>query len=345
MKSNVFGISAKLALAVLVVCGTIFTSCYEEKGVDVTPVDPLPSATYTIVGNVYSSITSASISVTSTELTANKGTLAISGASYSITGLNAEDVVTISVEKDGYFPVTRVITIGKSADGTSTIINADIALVSASDLTAVDPEGAPAVVTNPSAGVPTTAENLASLMPAGLSFTNENGGTELTFDANGESKVLTTQALDLTAISIPAFVETEVTRFVESFLITDVTAETVTKAVSDIDPAIVTYLAKCVSKAIGIPYAGSTFMIEKVKLPIWQEANKTVIGVRALTTLAVNSLSFVFEGKRYTVEFMRVKQGEFIFVYDTHDSHDSHDSHDGHGGNSNAGGGIGGSDL
>ena len=344
MKSNVFGISAKLVLAVLVVCGTIFTSCYEEKGVDVTPVDPLPSATYTIVGNVYSSITSASISVTSTELTANKGTLAISGASYSITGLNAEDVVTISVEKDGYFPVTRVITIGKSADGTSTIINADIALVSASDLTAVDPEGAETVVTDPSAGVPTTAENLASLMPAGLSFTNEGGGADLTF-TNGETKVLATQNLDLTAISIPAYVETEVTRFVESFLITDVTVEAATKAVSDIDPAILTYLAKCVSKAKNIPYAGSTFMTEKVKLNIWQEANKAVIGVRALTTLAVKSLSFVFEGKLYTVEFMIVTQGEFSFVYDTHDSHDSHDSHDGHGGSSNAGGGIGGSDL
>ena len=34
MKSKLFGNGAKLALAVLAVCGTLFTSCYEKAEVD-----------------------------------------------------------------------------------------------------------------------------------------------------------------------------------------------------------------------------------------------------------------------------------------------------------------------
>ena len=34
MKSKFFGNGAKLALAVLAVCGTLFTSCYEKAEVD-----------------------------------------------------------------------------------------------------------------------------------------------------------------------------------------------------------------------------------------------------------------------------------------------------------------------
>ena len=50
MKSKFFGNGAKLALAVLAVCGTLFTSCYEKAEVD-EATKPAP-AKYYIAGTI-----------------------------------------------------------------------------------------------------------------------------------------------------------------------------------------------------------------------------------------------------------------------------------------------------
>lgn len=60
MKSKLFGLNAKLALAVLAV-GTMFTSCYDSENGDVTKPYTPENAVYTIVGTVSNDVTGAPV--------------------------------------------------------------------------------------------------------------------------------------------------------------------------------------------------------------------------------------------------------------------------------------------
>ena len=61
MKSNFFGVTAKLAIAILAV-GTMFTSCYDSENGDVSKPYKAPDAVYTFVVTVSNGITGAPVS-------------------------------------------------------------------------------------------------------------------------------------------------------------------------------------------------------------------------------------------------------------------------------------------
>ncbi len=336
MKSNVLGISAKLVLAVLVVCGTIFTSCYEEKGVDVTPVKP---ATYIVAGGVYDDATNAAIEGYTVSISPTVGTATVTGYSFRITGLSANDVITITVVKEGYFTASRSIEIGVGAAGTTVVVNASIALTSkaSESVPAVDPEGGESV--------PTTSPDLSSsatLTELGLLGLTSADGSALAFDADGDLTAQSQTALSgMSAVAIDQYVPVKVERYEDSFVITDVQTAT-TKAITSVDASTLIYLARCVASAIDIPYAGAQFSKIEETVNILQSANMVPYAYQALMSFSIRSLNFIVEGQTYVVTYMSCKTTSYSFLYDTHDNHDSHD---GHGGNSNAGGGIGGSDL
>lgn len=341
MKSNFLGLSAKLALAVLAV-GSMFTSCYEEKGIDVTPVDPLPAAEYSIVGSIYSATTNEAISVASSEITATSGTIAQpTPSSFKITGLTADAVVTITVNKAGFFTATRTVSVAKVADGTTCVVNANVALTGVNDVAVVPPTEGEGSEGSPVAG-DETLNNKVKDQLAGFGLPLDSRMPAPTFDKDGNAIAYALEDQTLDADPVAKYVDVTYNRVVDSFVIQDVTVGAVTRAISDVDATTLAYLARCVSAQTKLPYAGSKFKTEKTTVKLWKKANLAVKALSIKTILNLKSLTFIFDGKTYVVNFMTAKQSSIGFVYDNHDSHDYHDIH---GESSNAGGGIGGSDI
>ncbi|WP_239059602.1 carboxypeptidase-like regulatory domain-containing protein [Bacteroides sp. 224] len=77
MKSKLFGFNAKLALALLAISGTMFTSCYESDKEDVYIPKPteLPEPVYTIAGTVTDLITGKGIAEATVTFTATGSTV------------------------------------------------------------------------------------------------------------------------------------------------------------------------------------------------------------------------------------------------------------------------------
>ena len=100
MKSKFFGNGAKLALAVLAVCGTLFTSCYEKAEVD--QATKPAEAKYYIAGTITDATTGQ-------ELTTAKVTLGDKSVTSSFNeqvNYKAEGYALV-VSADGYYPVKR----------------------------------------------------------------------------------------------------------------------------------------------------------------------------------------------------------------------------------------------
>ncbi len=341
MKSNFLGLSAKLALAVLAV-GTMFTSCYEEKGIDVTPVDPVPAPEYFIVGSVYSATTNEAIAVTTSEVTTTAGSITQPNASsFKISGLKENDVVTITVKKAGFFTATRTVSVSKVADGTTCVVNANIALTGVNDAAVTPPTEGEGSEGTPVTGNDELNDKVAGQL-SGFGLLLDDRMPAPKFDKDGNAVAYALEDKTMDADPIAKFVDVTYNRVIDSFVIQDVTVSAVTRAISDIDATTLAYLARCVSAQTNLPYAGDKFKTEKTTIKLWKKANLAVKALSIKTILNLRSLTFIFDGKTYVVNFMTAKQSSIGFVYDGHDSHDYHDIH---GDNSNAGGGIGGSDI
>ncbi|WP_163221195.1 carboxypeptidase-like regulatory domain-containing protein [Bacteroides sp. 214] len=111
MKSKFFGINAKLALALLAVSGTMFTSCYESEKDDVTlPYNP-PAALYTVVGTVTDVVTGKVIDGATVAFSgADSKTLTTVAGAYTFTTEKA-GAYTIAVSKDGYTASSGSLTV------------------------------------------------------------------------------------------------------------------------------------------------------------------------------------------------------------------------------------------
>lgn len=127
MKSKIFGLNAKLALAVLAV-GTMFTGCYDSENGDVVkPYEPLP-ATYYVMGTITDATTGAAlpdatVTVNGTDVVLN------ASASYSVSGQSGDNTVTVQL--DGYNKdqtVTRTVNIPALSDGQSYTAVVNVAL-------------------------------------------------------------------------------------------------------------------------------------------------------------------------------------------------------------------------
>ena len=105
MKSKFFGLSAKLALAVLAV-GTTLTSCYDSENGDVNkPYTPEP-AKYVITGNVTDYETGEAVAAT---VTVSNFTVTSNGGAFTAVaqGLTASTTVAVEISATGYTSVTR----------------------------------------------------------------------------------------------------------------------------------------------------------------------------------------------------------------------------------------------
>lgn len=138
MKSNVFGYSAKLALTVLTVCGTLFTSCYESDDLVTPPVTPEPAAYY-IVGSIVDAQTLQPLNAT---VTIDNESVTVTNGAFGSKNLTKEGTYTVTAAMEGYNEVKKGVILVKVAAGQVNVGNADIVMYKDSYLPGVPPDAA-----------------------------------------------------------------------------------------------------------------------------------------------------------------------------------------------------------
>ncbi|MBQ7772877.1 MAG: DUF3869 domain-containing protein [Bacteroidales bacterium] len=130
MKKSLFGLGAKVAMAVLAVCSFALTSCY-EKSTPVVDQEPI----YYVVGTVYDAATSQALAA---NVTVNSNSVTVTNGSF-ITKVSAAGAVTVAAEAEGYYPVSRTVQVAPAGKNQISVSNADIAMVQVPE-TEPDPE-------------------------------------------------------------------------------------------------------------------------------------------------------------------------------------------------------------
>ena len=129
-KSFFRSFNAKTALFAVMVSGALLTGCYKDDGLDVegpTGETTLPAATYTLNGTVIDGKTGEAIEGATVTVTPST---AFTAKSNSFTATVAPGDVTISVTKNGYKPVSKIVTINAIAAGQSAVYSQIISMVS-----------------------------------------------------------------------------------------------------------------------------------------------------------------------------------------------------------------------
>ena len=141
MKSKIFGLNAKLALAVLAV-GTMFTGCYDSENGDVVkPYEPLDPAYY-VVGTITDAETGQPLANAS--VTVNGVAATVTDGNYTANAKAGDNVV--EVECAGYVPVkgddarnVNIPTVEKGQSYTAVVSVAMVKTSSALEVTVAGP--------------------------------------------------------------------------------------------------------------------------------------------------------------------------------------------------------------
>lgn len=338
MKSSLFGFNAKIALAVMAICGGLFTSCYEKDDADITPPGK-PS--YRIAGTITDYLTEAKIAGatvvvgTQTFTSGTDGT--VTGDITAPTG-NSESR-TIKISATGYLPIERTATIEKVVDGAIFVLNVSAALldetvpmpdeIEAIAMATGDWDAAKAALTNPLKLDPATKETLNSMSPAGeVTATDPTPGT----------------------VSIPYIPASNQVSFADYAQNPDkvgyvwydgfeLAADPVVSRAIDTATAIQIF-KNGVAFVSGYP-AGFNQVVGEFTVPLF--GTYSVSGYTGEYKFIANKYEAKIDGKTYTGVAIFQESLMLYPKYFSHDTHDTHDSHDGHGvSNPNAGGGSGG---
>lgn len=123
MKSKFFGLSAKLALAILAV-GTTLTSCYDSENGDVVKPYVAPDAVYSFMGTVTNNITGAPVEGATVTLSGGVNVTAttdVNGVYQAVVkvngGTDAAVTVAVAAKAGEYDAATATIAVEKIANG------------------------------------------------------------------------------------------------------------------------------------------------------------------------------------------------------------------------------------
>ena len=323
MKSKFFGNGAKLALAVLAVCGTLFTSCYEKAEVD--QATKPAEAKYYIAGTITDATTGQ-------ELTTAKVTLGDKSVTSSFNeqvNYKAEGYALV-VSADGYYPVKRQVYLNQVSDGQTSVATVNVALVSVEAavippvVPPTDPEtdineGEATKVANKAVEVAKPSESTVTDMLAGTTATpEEKKALDETLEMAGGMKVGETTPEVLADGSILAITPVKFTNPIQDA------------------PAMVPYFYNEGCELTGALNMNAGF-VQKIGYTRISVLNGySILGYTIKGQLVSKKLTFLISGKYYEGI---VSYQKSVMIYPNYYSHDSHDSHDSHGFNPNAGGG------
>lgn len=324
MKSKFFGLSAKLALAILAV-GTTMTSCYDSENVDIVAPNPVEPAKYVIAGNLTDGTTGMAIdpTVTNVEVTIGGASVTVDANGYfEQDGLNPGAHV-VEVKAEGYYDAKRTIYLQEVGDGGISYGNADFVLYGPeagvtlpdSDVPASDAQGN-VILDQEKANLLAVFENLG-IDTETVELKVENGKTILT--APAETNTAVGESLTVTLPYYGGFASTVALEADDIF----------TKSITD--GQIWNASAEAL---LNLPY-GLVQGTGTREYTITCGGNESIISYTL--TIVFENRTLSFEGAEGTVMYQ--SSWSVDPEYDSHDNHDSHDSHNNHGDGNGAGGG------
>ncbi len=323
MKTKFFGISAKLALAIMAVSGALFTSCYDSVDGDVTPPPVLPDPVYSISGVVTNLATGLPVQGVTLTFTPASGT-----------------AFTAATSNGAYNASTKVAGAYTVAVDATTAANFDIKYGASFSITALDKGMAGSYMQN----VALEPKDYKGYNGMKINFASEAAGVySKTFDGATESKVDIVN--DGNSFLYPYFT-----------MVVDTAARFVsTSAGLDIQPAAATpkaapaslndYLKRELTAIYGkLPVnQADAFATGKVTYKFEVAPLSSVKTISATTKYKQDTYTFTYDGVAYTIVIKAVSAYEFAntqYSNDIYHGHGGHGHGHGHGGDLNAGGGI-----
>ena len=325
MKSKLFGLGAKLALAILAV-GTTLTGCYDSENGDVTKPYVAPDAVYSIVGTVSTTDGKAIGNTTVTLSGVLEGAVTTdANGSYSIYvtkngGVTGEVKVAIEGKANEYEAASAITNVQKIANGQAVTYYLNIVAKSL----AAEPEPDPEMVWDNYSSVSSDEytlqgedKNKVDYVPA-LDLNNKsNNPYEVTHNFVVKNGIIVTKGFDIMGLEAPK-----------------------TKAAmtpEDVKAAIKVKIEKEIGTAYDTEYKGVRYPFT-ITLP-GMTALKNVV---ATYTYENKTYNCTYDGADYTVEIQRVVSVKMSYNYiytDNYHGHGNGHGH-GHGDDINAGGGI-----
>lgn len=323
MKSNLFGYSAKLALAVLAVCGTMFTSCYESDDADKISLPGFGTPEYYVAGtitdaNTGSLLSSATVTVDGANVVTDNATFKQKISSYT------DAAIKVVVSANGYFTVTKNVYLNEVKNGGVYIAEASAALMPV-DAVVLEPSEA-----DPS---PTAVKDAVDALPAltavNVTVDNVSFGTPTSKEENGIVENTLPATFKNNVSSLPADAQYVVYDGFE--LIGEVQSDPISRA--DANANEKTVFLNSVTKKLGKKH-GFTQRVGTFTIPAW--GNYSAAGFKAIYNMVPRTYKVTIDGK--SVSGTVVSQ-EGVMLYPSYYNHDTHNYHDGTGINPNAGGG------
>lgn len=314
MKSKLFGLNAKLALAVLAV-GTMFASCYDSENGDVTKPYKAPEAVYTIVGTVTNNVTGAPVAEADISMTGVITGEAVTDAlgTYQIIakvdgGVNGEVTISVAGHSD-YEATSSTFKVEKIANGQAVTYYKNLMV------------------------------NYTSYLPEGLKVTTstvtESQDTEYSGEKDAEHYEVGLDIINNT--NEPLLVK-------KNFIVSEgaiVTEDSqnvfgfATKSVDDVKKAISDYITADLKKAPTKDYEAVTKTYDILVAPL--SALKSVTVSYLYETKTYN---FTYATDTYVVKVQRIVKVTLSNEQTSISHYHGHGHGHGHGGDINAGGGI-----
>lgn len=313
MKSNFFGVTAKLAIAILAV-GTMFTSCYDSENGDVSKPYKAPDAVYTFVVTVTNGITGNPV----TGATVTAGSNACAGV-----GNGVYQVVVTNDQTGTKMPATMTISVAAGSDYEEATTTVNVATIENGQAITCYAN----LIVNPTVFVPEglkveTSSNTTSVTG---SFSGDKTYADSNTDVDYEEN------LDIINTSEdPMQVTKDITVFTG---VKYVQAPVQTKAIN-----VIAELNKYIESVEGT--VGDEFLTDVRPYSFLLPAKSALQKISVQYMYDDKTFNFTYDGTSYVAKTRRVVSVIFSNTPVLTEMYHGHGHGHGHGGDLNAGGGI-----
>lgn len=298
MKKSLFGLSAKVAMAVLAVCSFVLTSCYEKQAPNPTQ-DPV----YYVVGTVYDATTSQAINAA---VTVNSNSVSVTNGSF-IAKVSSAGAVTVAAEADGYISVSRTVQVAPAAYNQISVTSADIAMV---------PEGTEVPESGVKPGTLTADELVDKFgFPEELEMA-EDGMFSICEKFDVESHIGHDKHASFTHDPYPVNVTWYVGGYIWDFAGVDAVVDNAMELICNVE--------------MQTALLGKNFKefktVEKPEV-LNEDGSQCLLCYYVHYNFKQVEITYVFDGVAYVANCVAPVNTTLMPVYDTHDTHDGHDIH------------------
>ncbi|MBD9092196.1 MAG: DUF3869 domain-containing protein [Bacteroides oleiciplenus] len=313
MKSKFFGVTAKLAIAILAV-GTMFTSCYDSENGDVSKPYKAPDAVYTFVVTVSNGITGAPVS---------NATVTAGSTACASVGNGVYQAVVTNDQTGTKMPATMTVSVAATSDYEAATATVNVASIENGQAITCYAN----IIVNPSSFVPeglkVETSSITTSKTGSMTGDPTLEGEDIKFEKDLD---IINTTIDPMQVSMNIKVS-EGVKYVEE-------PAAATKAI-DVLAEIRAYINRVEGTTVGTAFS-TTDRPYTFVLPV----NSALQKVSVQYTYEDKTYDFTYNGKEYSAKTRRVVSVIFSNTIVLRDLYHGHGHGHGHGGDLNAGGGI-----